>query len=241
DIDKVGHPEGYIYEGNLDDEDVTSLDIFLGELDREPKSLHVLELNWCHVQNASPFQGCSNLTHLSLTDVVLTDEVFHEIVANYVSLKKLILHHLYTISKLSIINANLKVLDMRFIVADEIEVIAENLEELTVGVLVFRSHYIKLRTSRLHCYVSGKKADQTYHYAPNLTKSVEILQMCTSLHKGDDEVLSQQSDHSFECPYAYSTFWEGQKLHNSISNHLTELELTGFKGDLTEIYHDQCY
>ncbi|KAF5198122.1 F-box family protein [Thalictrum thalictroides] len=358
DIDKARHPEGYIYEGNLDDEDVTSLDVFLGELDREPKvvdiidrvlsshcgnvdcclikyymrldlnfnglvrsieelimskkirkltlrcykdrnseeehsfpfglftsqSLHVLELNWCHIPNPSPFHGCSNLTHLSLTDVVLTDEVFHEIIANSVSLKKLILRHLYTVSKLSIINANLEFLELRFIVADEIEVIAENLEELTVGVLVFRSHYIKLRTPRLHCYVSGKKADQAYYYAPNLMKSVEILQMCTSLlrrvprlgwiypfenlqivsiildlkdmiqvnilshillklctqletlHiKGDDEVLSQQSDHSFECPYAYPTFWEGQKLHNSISNHLTELELTGFKGDLTEI------
>ncbi|KAF5198897.1 F-box and leucine rich repeat domains containing protein, partial [Thalictrum thalictroides] len=51
---------------------------------------------------------------------------------------------------------------------------------------------------------------------------------------GDDEVLSQQSDLYFEFPYAYSTFWEEPKLYNNISNHLKELELTGFVGDIVE-------
>ncbi|KAF5181886.1 hypothetical protein FRX31_028527, partial [Thalictrum thalictroides] len=66
-----------------------------------------------------------------------------------------------------------------------------------------------------------------------------LLKLCTRLEtlhiKGDDEILCQQSDHSFECPYAYSTFWEGQKLHNSLSNSLKELELKGFRGDLMKI------
>ncbi|KAF5198898.1 hypothetical protein FRX31_011516 [Thalictrum thalictroides] len=90
------------------------------------ESLYVLELDGCaEINNAPPFQGCSNLNVLTLKNMFLTDEVLHEILSYCGMLEKLFLHRIYRLKTPKVMHDNLKVLDLEFLKLDGIEVISE--------------------------------------------------------------------------------------------------------------------
>ncbi|KAK7324454.1 hypothetical protein VNO77_28014 [Canavalia gladiata] len=150
-------------------------------------NLSSLELtNYALNSSASyAFERCEKLKRLKLKKIFMKDNTVDGILKNCLGLEDFSLVESAGFRKLKIQNQGLKALELQWLVVDEIDVFAENLQDLVLNSLICPTKGLSFFAPNLNFFLSGCNAIaqkiQARSHGQQILKTQDILENCSDL------------------------------------------------------------
>ncbi|KAK7324451.1 hypothetical protein VNO77_28010 [Canavalia gladiata] len=144
-------------------------------------SLRSLELTYYFLKTSYAFKSCRNLKTLKLEKMNLNDKTINGILANCVSLENFRLIRSDGFSKIYIKNSNLKLLELKYLRMNDIEVYAENLQVLVLASVVCPLKNLVLVAQNLR--VLNCCNNRHFPILDPVLKYQDLLEICSDLRE----------------------------------------------------------